>query len=84
MNFILTPNNFNTWIDPAINKILKTISSCTNEDHIKAAKNMIDNFVLIMAIKDTKTETLEETINLFWLMIKLQSQIIKNKETLNC
>ena len=79
MNFILRPTNFNAWINPAIDKIFKTISSCTSEDHIKAAKNIIDNFVLIMAIEDTKTETLEETINLFWFRIRLQSQIIKNK-----
>lgn len=71
--FILKPKNYQTWSKEAINKIEKTIESCENESHLKAAKKMIDNFIIIMAINDElDSEQIYQISRQLWLTYKLK------------
>ena len=71
--FILKPKNYQTWSRAAINKIEKTIESCENESHLAAAKQMIDNFIIIMAINDeSDSEQVHQISRQLWLTYKLK------------
>ena len=76
MDFILRPENYKKWLEPTTDKILKTISSCSTTLHLEGAQRMIDNFILITALEDIESETIEEVINLFWIRLKLQETLI--------
>jgi hypothetical protein len=77
MNYIFRPENYKDWAKLAIQKIEKTIDSCTTVAQVDVSKRMIDNFVIITALEeDIKEEDLESIIRLFWLKIDLKKQII--------
>ena len=79
-NFIFKPKDYNTWSQSAMNKITKTIESCQNESHLECAKNMIDNFTIIMSINDKlDLDEVSQLSGQLWLSYKLkQNQIISN------
>lgn len=71
--FILKPNDYNTWSQTALEKIQKTIKSCENESHLKAAKNMIDNFIIILALNDEyNLDKIHQISRQLWLTYKLK------------
>jgi len=71
--FILKPKNYQTWSTKAINKIEKTIESCENESHLKTAKQMIDNFIIVMAMNDeSDSEQVHQISRQLWLTYKLK------------
>ena len=75
--FILKPKNYTTWSNTAIAKIHKTIESCENELHLKGAKKMIDNFIIILAINDeSDSETVHQISRQLWLTYKLKENQI--------
>ena len=77
MNYIFRPENYKDWAKSAIQKIGKTLDSCTTVAQVDVSKRMIDNFVIITALEeDIKEEDLESIIRLFWLKIDLKKQII--------
>lgn len=77
MTYIFRPENWSKWSILAIDKINKTITSCTTPDHLVTARNMVNNFVFVTALEDSVTENqLEEITQLFWLKLDLQSQVI--------
>ena len=77
MHYIFRPDNYKDWAKSAIEKIEKTLNSCTTIDQVEVSKRMIDNFVLITALEeDVKEEELESIMRLFWLKINLKKQNI--------
>lgn len=77
MHYIFRPDNYKDWAKSAIEKIEKTLNSCTTIDQVEVSKRMIDNFVLITALEeDVQEEELESIIRLFWLKINLKKQNI--------
>ena len=77
MHYIFRPDNYKDWAKSAIEKIEKTLNSCTTIDQVEVSKRMIDNFVLITALEeDVQEEELESLIRLFWLKIDLKKQSI--------
>lgn len=77
MHYIFRPDNYQDWAKSAIDKIEKTLNSCTTIDQVEVSKRMIDNFVLITALEDGIEESeLESIIRLFWLKVNLKKQII--------
>ena len=61
--FLFKPDNYEEWSGNAIDKIRKVIDSCTNDLHIDSAKNMVDNFVLMMALNETYPDNLVQDIS---------------------
>jgi hypothetical protein len=77
MYYIFKPEDWCQWANPAIDKINRTISTCTTIEHVKGAKTMVDNFIIITALEEhVNDKELEEIIGLFWLKLDLQKQII--------
>lgn len=77
MNYIFRPENYKDWAKSAIQKIGKTIDSCTTIEQVDISKRMIDNFVIITALEeDVQEEELESLMRLFWLKIDLKKQSI--------
>lgn len=77
MHYIFRPDNYKDWAKSAIEKIEKTLNSCTTIDQVEVSKRMIDNFVLITALEeDVQEEELESIMRLFWLKINLKKQNI--------
>lgn len=77
MHYIFRPDNYKDWAKSAIQKIEKTLDSCTTIEQVEVSKRMIDNFVIITALEDNiKEEELEAVIRLFWLKIDLKKQSI--------
>jgi hypothetical protein len=77
MNYIFRPENWSKWSVLAIDKINKTIDSCSTQEHLNVAKVMVDNFIIITALEDNITEKdLEDVMKLFWLKLDLQNQLI--------
>jgi hypothetical protein len=77
MHYIFRPDNYKDWAKIAIQKIEKTLDSCTTIEQVEVSKRMIDNFVIITALEDNiKEEELEAVIRLFWLKIDLKKQSI--------
>ena len=75
MHYLFRPDNYKDWATLAIQKIEKTIESCTTVEQIDVSKKMIDNFVIITALEDDiQTEDLESIVRLFWLKIDLKKQ----------
>lgn len=71
--FILKPKDYSTWSQAALTKIEKTIDSCQTEVQLKHAKNMIDNFIIIMAINDNSDdESTHQISRQLWLTYKLK------------
>jgi hypothetical protein len=52
MNFFLKPSNYESYIQNGIQKIIKTVDSCTTTDHIETSQKMIDNFIMILLLSD--------------------------------
>jgi hypothetical protein len=52
MNYFLKPNNYESYIETGIQKIIKTVDSCITDDHMDTAKKMIDNFIIILLLND--------------------------------
>lgn len=79
--FILKPKDYNTWSQSVVNKISKTIESCQNISHLESVKNMIDNFIIIMALNNEfNSDSVHQISRQLWLTYKLKkSNFIKNK-----
>ena len=54
--FLFKPDNYETWSKTAIQKIIKVVDSCINEDHLDSAKQMIDHFVIMMSLNETYSD----------------------------
>lgn len=77
MYYIFRPEDWSKWANLAIAKINQTIDTCTTSNHIKSAKTMVDNFIVITALeKNVNDDDLERIIGLFWLKLDLKKQII--------
>lgn len=61
--FLFKPDNYEEWSTEAILKIKKVIDSCLNDNHIKSAKNMVDHFVLMMALNETYPDSTVQDIS---------------------
>lgn len=61
--FLFKPDNYEEWSREAIFKIKKVIDSCVNEYHFESAKNMVDHFVLMLAINETYPENIVQDIS---------------------
>lgn len=71
--FLFKPENYEKWSKSTIDKIIKTIESCETEPHLDTAKNMIDNFVLMMAINGNyKDEQVQDISKQLYLCLNLK------------
>lgn len=61
--FLFKPDNYEEWSTEAILKIKKVIDSCLNDNHIESAKNMVDHFVLMMALNETYPDSTVQDIS---------------------
>lgn len=61
--FLFKPDNYEEWSTEAILKIKKVIDSCLNDSHIESAKNMVDHFVLMMALNETYPDSTVQDIS---------------------
>jgi len=72
-HFLFKPDNYETWSIEALDKIQKTIDSCITQDHITAAKNMVDNFVLMLALNETyPDDTVQDISKQLYLYLNLK------------
>lgn len=72
-HFLFKPDNYETWSIEALDKIQKTIDSCITQDHIVAAKNMVDNFVLMLALNETyPDDTVQDISKQLYLYLNLK------------
>lgn len=77
MYYIFKPEDWSEWAKLAIDKINQTIDTCNTPEHIKSAKTMVDNFIIITALEESVNDNdLESIIRLFWLKLDLKKQII--------
>ena len=73
MMYLTRPDNFKEWVSSAYEKINNTIESCRTEAQLKAAKSMIDHFIIVTALEDgIETEELETIALYFWTRINLK------------
>ena len=72
-HFLFKPDNYETWSTAALDKIQKTIDSCITLDHIDIAKNMVDNFVLMLALNETyPDDDVQDISKQLYLYLKLK------------
>jgi hypothetical protein len=72
-HFLFKPDNYETWSITALDKIQRTIDSCITLDHIDAAKNMVDNFVLMLALNETyPDDDVQDISKQLYLYLKLK------------
>ena len=74
--FLFKPENYEDWSSLAINKIKKVIDSCILPSHFDSAKNMVDHFVLMMALNETYPDSAVQDIS---RQLYLYLSIKKNK-----
>ena len=55
-NMLFKPSDYSTWIDGAINKIIKTIDTSYTSMHIDSCRTMVDNFVMMLLLNDEYPE----------------------------
>lgn len=73
MMYIARPKNFKEWVPKAYEKINKTIESCRTKAQLKASKQMVDNFIIILALEeDASTNQIESIALQFWTRINLK------------
>jgi hypothetical protein len=79
MNFFLKPSDYEAYIEIGVEKIIKTIDSCTTDDHLNAAKTMIDNFILVLLLNDNFNEEEIQFVSkqLYLYLNTTKSNIIK-------
>jgi hypothetical protein len=71
--YITRPENFKEWVSLAYEKINNNIESCKTETQLKAAKSMVDHFIIVTALEDgVSTEELDSLALLFWTRINLK------------
>jgi len=74
--FLFKPGNYEDWSISALDKVTKVIDSCNTIEHIETAKNMVDHFILMMAINETyPDETIQDISKQLYLYLTLK----KNK-----
>lgn len=78
MEFTLRPADYETWVKPAVKKILNTIKSCETSIHLEAAQKMVDNFIVVTAMEDIESSEIEDILNLFWIRLKTQKILIQS------
>ena len=77
MNFLFKPDNYETWSDDAVQKIIKVVDSCINEDHLDGAKHMIDHFVLMLALNETYSDdTVQDISKQLYLYLNIKKSNI--------
>ena len=71
--FLFKPDNYEDWSTEAILKIKKVIDSCLNDNHIESAKNMVDHFVLMMALNETYPDsTIQDIARQLYLYLNIK------------
>jgi len=78
-SFLFKPSDYGVWSSNAIDKIEKTINSCTTTLHLEAAQAMIDNFIMILVLNDQcDQEVVNDISKQLYLSLKLkESKLFK-------
>lgn len=77
MNFLFQPEDWSQWSIDIINSINANISKCSTMEQIKGARVLINSFIFVTALEENVSDKdIEDLIELFWLKLDLQKQII--------
>jgi hypothetical protein len=75
--FLFKPDNYKEWSDSAIKKIIKVVDSCISDDHLDSAKQMIDHFILMLALNETYSEeTVQDISKQLYLYLNIKKSNI--------
>ena len=75
--FLFKPENFTTWSTMALDKIQRTIDSCTSPSHFEVAKVMIDHYILTISLNESHCDAdIQDISKQLFLYLNIKQSIL--------